>query len=511
MSGVRGGLIAVAVLALALPASARADVLVSEIQVAGASASDEFVELVNVGTPVNLDGAVLSFSGSDCESAPPPFALPAVVLGTGQHLLIGGTDYRGVDLPDATLDRGDRLGSDIGSVAFIPSSADDEVLSAMHIPPDAVGYGPLPELPPSGHTCYEGTPFPSAPAAGNSLERVRDTGDNATDFVVRSLPNPENLSGAHRAAPPGAAPPPPGAPPPPPQGQPQVFDGPQILGVRFAGRLVAGERVLLQVEARDPGLPTAGITVDFGDPGGVVGLDACRLGRQSGPFIHGSTTEFEVPHSFDRPGTYQVTVTVSSGGCFKNGNKTTFTLTVVIEPAAGDARAAAVAPPGPAVFGSQLRVPRRCRGAGSRVTSRSLRRSQAAVICLVNEVRRRASRRLRPLRRSTKLTRSALTHTRDMIRRRYFEHVGPGGPSLAQRLRRARYRSRISGENIGVQGLPTPVAIVNAWIESPPHFANMVSPKYRFAGVGIVARAAPPSFPRGVPAATFTINFGRDR
>ena len=42
------------------------------------------------------------------------------------------------------------------------------------------------------------------------------------------------------------------------------------------------------------------------------------------------------------------------------------------------------------------------------------------------------------------------------------------------------------GENIGYSsGFVTPKAMIDAWVASPGHFANLLSPDYQFTGVGI--------------------------
>lgn len=173
------------------------------------------------------------------------------------------------------------------------------------------------------------------------------------------------------------------------------------------------------------------------------------------------------------------------------------------------ARAGADAAQSRKVYGRGLAVPRACRGARSRITSRNLKRSRQALLCLLNDVRRRA--KARKLRTSRKLTSAALAHSRDMTRRGYFAHTGPNGPSLRERLRRARYRPAGAGEVIGMIPRPTPVRIVNAWLNSDLHYRTIVRRTFRYAGIGIVLRAASASYPSNVPVATVTVDFGRTR
>src|SRR5919106_2890150 len=55
-----------------------------------------------------------------------------------------------------------------------------------------------------------------------------------------------------------------------------------------------------------------------------------------------------------------------------------------------------------------------------------------ATLCLVNAERR--DHDLRPLQMSSRLSAAARRHSRDMVRRQYFEHTAPGGLTLVQRI-----------------------------------------------------------------------------
>jgi uncharacterized protein YkwD len=119
---------------------------------------------------------------------------------------------------------------------------------------------------------------------------------------------------------------------------------------------------------------------------------------------------------------------------------------------------------------------------------------QDAVRCLVNVTR--ASNGLHALHASAQLEAAATRHSADMVRRRYFEHVSPGGATVADRVKRTGYlsgtRDWAVGEDIGwgTEELATPAAIVRAWMNSPPHRAVILSRRFREAGVGVT---------RGVP------------
>lgn len=131
------------------------------------------------------------------------------------------------------------------------------------------------------------------------------------------------------------------------------------------------------------------------------------------------------------------------------------------------------------------------------------------ILCLVNA--ERTSRGLKALKRNRRLDRAALAHSRDMVRRRYFAHNSPSGTTPLQRIRRARYvprgRAFVVGENLafGSGQLSTPRVILQSWLDSPAHRANLLDPDYRELGIGI----APGTPTRGPGAgATFTTAYG---
>ena len=130
----------------------------------------------------------------------------------------------------------------------------------------------------------------------------------------------------------------------------------------------------------------------------------------------------------------------------------------------------------------------------------------SAVRCLVNLQRSRHG--LGPLQRSERLRLAASAHSADMVARSFFDHVSPGGATLLDRVRRAGYRGRTLGEDIGwgTYDLGTPAAIVQAWLQSPPHRAVILSRKFREIGVG-VAVGAPSS--RTETGAVYVLDAGR--
>src|SRR3954452_784331 len=112
-----------------------------------------------------------------------------------------------------------------------------------------------------------------------------------------------------------------------------------------------------------------------------------------------------------------------------------------------------------------------------------------AALCLVNQ--ERSSRGLRPLRANRRLARAAAGHAREMDARGYFSHDSAGGGTFADRIRKVGYVPPSAfpslGEDIawGSGTLGTPREIVQSWMESPDHRANILSRKFREAGMGV--------------------------
>ncbi|XID91310.1 CAP domain-containing protein [Paenibacillaceae bacterium WGS1546] len=91
----------------------------------------------------------------------------------------------------------------------------------------------------------------------------------------------------------------------------------------------------------------------------------------------------------------------------------------------------------------------------------------------------------------TSLNRSARAKSQDMATNNYFSHDSPtyGDPFAMMRSFGVQYRS--AGENIA-KGQPTPQEVVQAWMNSPGHRANILNGAYTHLGVGYVANNGQP-------------------
>ena len=106
------------------------------------------------------------------------------------------------------------------------------------------------------------------------------------------------------------------------------------------------------------------------------------------------------------------------------------------------------------------------------------------VIRLVNEIR--VQNGLSALTYNWELSRVARYKSQDMVDNRYFSHTSPTYGTPFQMIRSFGLSYRSAGENIAY-GQRTPQAVVNAWMNSSGHRANILSRAYTQIGVGYVA------------------------
>lgn len=109
---------------------------------------------------------------------------------------------------------------------------------------------------------------------------------------------------------------------------------------------------------------------------------------------------------------------------------------------------------------------------------------ESEVIRLVNEIR--AENGLKTLTANWELSRVARYKSQDMVDNLYFSHTSPVYGSPFQMIRAFGLSFRTAGENIAY-GQRTPQAVVNAWMNSSGHRANILNASYTQIGVGYVA------------------------
>ena len=205
-------------------AATRADgfdhLLISEIATGGVGASDEFIELFNPGLePLTLAGLEVAYASASGTSVSQraSWAADSPAVPPGGHVLLANEAGVHAAGADALYQGG--LAESGGTVILRSLGAATAI--------DAVGWGT------AAGSWLEGNAAP-APPPGWSLERLtsasdglmQDTGDNAADFVERSVPTPQGAQAAAGTPEPSPMPMPPGTVPPSPSPTPSAMASP---------------------------------------------------------------------------------------------------------------------------------------------------------------------------------------------------------------------------------------------------------------------------------------------
>lgn len=108
---------------------------------------------------------------------------------------------------------------------------------------------------------------------------------------------------------------------------------------------------------------------------------------------------------------------------------------------------------------------------------------EAEVVRLVNEAR--VKNGLSELKQDWQLSRVARYKSQDMKDKNYFSHTSPTYGSPFQMMKSFGITYKTAGENIA-KGYSTPEAVVNGWMNSSGHRANIMNSSFTHIGVGYV-------------------------
>ncbi|MGY4927305.1 CAP domain-containing protein [Streptomyces sp. 900105755] len=115
------------------------------------------------------------------------------------------------------------------------------------------------------------------------------------------------------------------------------------------------------------------------------------------------------------------------------------------------------------------------------LTQAELTRTRAEVADLTNRERTRAG--LRPLAADPQLAAAAQAYSTDMATRDFYSHTSPEGTQPWDRAAAAGSRRRTIGENIACSQRSA-AEVVEGWMNSPGHRANILKPDFTHIGVG---------------------------
>ncbi|MGA5063974.1 CAP domain-containing protein [Streptomyces exfoliatus] len=110
------------------------------------------------------------------------------------------------------------------------------------------------------------------------------------------------------------------------------------------------------------------------------------------------------------------------------------------------------------------------------------------VISLVNAERAKAG--CGPLAANATLTDAAQGHSDDMAARDFFDHTNPDGEGPGERVTASGYPWSTYGENIA-KGQSTPEQVMDAWMNSPGHRANILNCDFKEIGIGVHTEGGP--------------------
>lgn len=94
---------------------------------------------------------------------------------------------------------------------------------------------------------------------------------------------------------------------------------------------------------------------------------------------------------------------------------------------------------------------------------------------------------VKPLVWSNKLEKVAQKHSDDMHRKKFLSHKGSNGSQPEQRLNRVGYKWTAYAENVAM-GQPDEATVMNSWIKSQGHCANIMNPHVTEMAVAVTGK-----------------------
>ena len=103
------------------------------------------------------------------------------------------------------------------------------------------------------------------------------------------------------------------------------------------------------------------------------------------------------------------------------------------------------------------------------------------VVKAINIIRKQ--NKLPLLKESPALDTTALKKAMDMVERGYWSHKDPEGKQAWDLIKKSGYEYSHAGENLG-RGFKDQKKLMDAWMKSASHSANILNPEYTEMGIG---------------------------
>ncbi|MEU8762384.1 CAP domain-containing protein [Streptomyces sp. NPDC048659] len=198
------------------------------------------------------------------------------------------------------------------------------------------------------------------------------------------------------------------------------------------------------------------------------------------------------PNQANEPGTLSAPPSASASGAASASPSATQTSAAPKTPAATPSKTAGATtkPPAPKRTATTPAAPSKTAkppvtdggsgGGGQQDPGQSSAADQ--VVALVNAERAKAG--CGPLTSNATLVKAAQGHSDDMAARDFFDHTNPDGAGPGDRVTAAGYPWTTYGENIAM-GQSTPAQVMESWMNSPGHRANILNCDFKEIGVGV--------------------------
>lgn len=112
------------------------------------------------------------------------------------------------------------------------------------------------------------------------------------------------------------------------------------------------------------------------------------------------------------------------------------------------------------------------------------RLTHSGTIAFTNE--ERIKNNLSPYRENELLNAAALMKVKNMFDLQYFAHMSPEGKDVSALAKDSGYKYIVVGENLAMGNFKDDKALVDAWMASPGHRANILDPKFIDTGVAVM-------------------------